>query len=57
MRSDTHQELARGLKFQIYEVVGLYYLCHVIKGPDQLADVCLCYCIIQKAGFLMTWLK
>ena len=28
--------MARGLKFRIYEVEGLYYLCSENKGTDQL---------------------
>ena len=39
-RSDTNwaeqlQKMARGLKFRIYEVEGLYYLCSENKGADQ----------------------
>ena len=38
-RSDTNQavqpqEMARGLKFGIYEVEGLYNLCSENKGAD-----------------------
>ena len=48
-RSDTNQavqpqKIARGLKFRIYEVNGLYYLCSENKGANQLH------------GFLMTGL-
>ena len=54
--------MAGGLKFYIYQVEGLYYLCSENKGADQLrsycaADLHLCFCICKKAGFLMTWLK
>ena len=40
--------MARGLKFRIKEVEGLYYLCSENKGADQLrgyreADLCLCF--------------
>ena len=40
-RSDTNravqpQGIARGLKFRIYVVEGLYYLCSENKGADQL---------------------
>ena len=40
-RSDTNravqpQEMARGLKFWIYEEEGLYYLCSENRGADQL---------------------
>ena len=53
--------MARGLKFCIYEVDGLYYLCVKKKGADQLrgyreVDLRLCFRITQKSGFLMTWL-
>ena len=42
-RSDTNkdvqqQKMARGLKFLINEVEGLYYLCTRNKGADQLHD-------------------
>ena len=54
--------MARGLKFWIYEVEGLYYPCSENKGADQLrdyreADLRLCFLHMQKAGFLTTWLK
>ena len=52
-RSDTNravqpQKMARGLKFRIYKVEGLYYLCSENKDADQLrsycaADLCLCF--------------
>ena len=40
--------MARGLKFGIYEIEGLYYLCSENKGTDQLrgyreADLRLCF--------------
>ena len=40
-RSDTNQavqlqKMARGLKFRIKKVEGLYYLCSENKGADQL---------------------
>ena len=51
--SDTNQavqlqNIARGLKFQIKKVEGLYYLCSENKGADQLrgyreADLRLCF--------------
>ena len=46
------QKMARGLKFPIYEVEGLYYLCNVNKGVDQLYGFCaadprLCFPIMQ----------
>ena len=50
------QKMARGLKFQIYEVEELYYLCSKIKGVDQLrcyhaADPRLCFRICKKMFF------
>ena len=51
--SDTNQavqlqKIARGLKFRIKKVEGLYYLCCENKGADQLrgyreADLRLCF--------------
>ena len=51
--SDTNQavqpqKMARGSKFRIYEVEGLYYSCSENKGADQLrgyreADPRLCF--------------
>ena len=59
-RSDTNyavqpHKMARGLKFRIKEVEGLYYLCSENKGADQLrgyreADLRLCF-RIRKNGF------
>ena len=46
------QKIARGLKFGIYEEEGLYYICRENKG----FDLRLCFCIMQKVGFLMTLL-
>ena len=45
--------MARGLKFRIYEVEGLYYLCSENKGADQLrgyreADLCLCFRVCKN---------
>ena len=42
------QKLARGLKFPILKVDGLFYLCSENKGADQLcgyrkADMRLCF--------------
>ena len=50
------QKMARGLKFWIYEVEGLYYLCSENKGTDQLcshpeADLSLCFRICKKPFF------
>ena len=60
-RSDTNQavqphKMARDLKFGIYEVEGLYYLCSKNKGADQLhgyreADLHLCFRICKKLVF------
>ena len=60
-RSDTNQavqlqKMARGLKFWIWKVEGLYYLCGENKGADQLrgyreADLRLCFCICKKPVF------
>ena len=40
--------MVRALKFRIYEVEGLYYICSESIGADQLrgrraADLCLCF--------------
>ena len=50
------QKMARGLKFCIYEVEGLYFLCSENKGADQLhgyreADLCLCFRICKMLVF------
>ena len=60
-RSDTNravqkQKMARGLKFRIYEVEGLYYLCSENKGADQLSSYCaadlrVCFRICKKPVF------
>ena len=57
-RFDTNQavqlqKMARGLKFQIWKVEGLYYLCSENKGADQLrgyreADLCLRFRICKR---------
>ena len=59
--SDTNravqpQKIARGLKFQVSEVEGLYYPCSENKGADQLrgcreADLGLCFRICKKLVF------
>ena len=63
--SDTHwavepqkepQKMARGLKYQTWEVLGVYYLCSEKKVADQLhgypaADLCLCFRICKKQVF------
>ena len=66
-RFDTNQavqpqEIARGLKFCIYEEEELYYPCSENKGADQLrgygeADLRLCFRIRQNVGFFTTWQK
>ena len=54
--SDTNQatqlqKMARGLKFRIKKIEGLYYLCSENKGTDQLC----CYREADlRLGFLMT---
>ena len=45
--------MARGLKFRIEEVEGLYYPCNETKGADQLrgyreADLRLCFRIFKS---------
>ena len=59
--SDTNQtvqlqKMARGLKFRIYKVKGLYYLYSQNKGADQLRGYCeddlrLCFRICKKPVF------
>ena len=59
--SDTNQAVqlqktARGLKFHIYKVKGLYYLCSENKGADQLCgyrttDMRLCFRICKMLVF------
>ena len=51
-----HKRWARGLKFQIEKVEGLYYPCSENKGPDHLrdyreADLRLCFRICKKPVF------
>ena len=60
-RSETNQavqlqKMARGLKFRIYEVEGLYYPCRENEGADQLrgyreADLRLCFRICKTFVF------
>ena len=50
------QKMARGLKFRIKEVEGLYHLCSENKGADQLrgyreADLRLCFRICKTLVF------
>ena len=53
--------MARGLKFLIKEVEGLYNLCSENKGAGQLQLPCSLsaplFSHMGKAGFLMTQLK
>ena len=59
--SDTNQtvqllKMATGLKFRIWKVEGLYYLCCENKGADQLrgyreAELRLCFCICKMLVF------
>ena len=51
-RAVQPQKIARGLKFRIKVVEGLYYTCSENKGADQLRGSHM-----QKAGFLMRRLK
>ena len=58
-RSDTNwdlqlQKMARGLKFQISEEEGLYYLCRESKGAGQqhsycAADMRFCFCLCKNS--------
>ena len=60
-RSDTNQavqlqKMVRGLKFWIWKLEGLYYLCSENKGADQLrgygeADLRLCFPKCKKLVF------
>ena len=60
-RSDTNkavqlQKMVRGLKFRIWKVEGLNYLCSENKGADQLhgfreADLRLCFRICKMLVF------
>ena len=60
-RSDTNragksQKMARGSKFRIMEVEGLYYPCSENKGADQLCgyhttDLRLCFHICKNPVF------
>ena len=50
------QKMARSLKFRIWKVEGLYYLCNENKGTDQLrgyreADLRLCFRICKTFVF------
>ena len=49
------QKMARGLKFRIKEVEGLYYLCRENKGTDQLRAtvklICVFVLVYAKSRF------
>ena len=54
--SDTNRavhslKMARGLKFRIKVVEGLYYPYSKNKGADCKADLCLCFCICKMLFF------
>ena len=48
--------MARGLKFQIKKVEGLYYLCSENKGTDQLAVTAklICFFVFAHAKSLFS---
>ena len=53
------QKMVRGLKFQIKEAEGMYYICSENKGSDQLcrnsaADLHLPFHICKKQVSIMT---
>ena len=55
-RAVQPQKMARGLKFRILKVEGLFYLCSENKGADQLrgyrkADLRLCFRISKMLVF------
>ena len=45
------QQMARGLKFRIKKVEGLYYICSENKGADREADLRLCFRICKMLVF------
>ena len=54
--------MARGLKFRIYEIEGLYYPCSENKGADQLrgyrqADLRLCFRTELICAFVFAYAK
>ena len=54
-RAVQYLKMARGLKFRIEKVEGLYYLCSENKGADQLcgdreSDLRLCFRICNKSA-------
>ena len=53
------QKMARGLKFRIKEVEGLYYVAKTkaLISDYRAADLSLCFRICKKQVFFMTWLK
>ena len=55
-RAVQSQKMARGLKFRIKKVEGMFYLCSENKGADRLrgyreADLRLCFRICKKPVF------
>ena len=53
-RSDTNravqpQKMARGLKFRFKKVEGLYHLCNINKGADQLPVIAKLICVFVFA--------
>ena len=50
-RAVQAQKMARGLKFWIWKVEELYYLCSENKGADQLCFVCAFVFICAKYRF------
>ena len=55
-RAVQSRNMARGLKFRIQEVEGLYYPCSENEGADQLrgyheADLRLCFRVCKKTVF------
>ena len=55
-QADQPQKMATGLKFRIWKVEGLCYLCSENKGADQLrgyreADLRLCFRICKMLVF------
>ena len=59
--SDTNQavqlqKMARGLKFRIYEVEGLYYKCSENRGADQLRGYAKLICVFVF-GYAKLWVS
>ena len=61
-RSDTNQavqslNMAKGLKFVIQKVEGLYYPCSENKGAVTAKQICVFVFTYTKSGFLMVRLN